>query len=62
MAGVQIDPPIMVDEKFGGPIALGTVEQVIEFVRKHDDFHDNWKDLRKAAFIAAAVPDPANIQ
>jgi hypothetical protein len=54
-----IDPPIVV-QMFSGSLTLSTVEQVIDYVRRHSDYH-RWVELREAAFVAAAVPSAQNI-
>jgi hypothetical protein len=57
---IQIDPPIVVSEKPGASFNLSTVEQVIDYVRRHRDGR-NWNELRDAAFVAAAVPSEENL-
>ena len=59
-AMTAIEPPIVVSEKPGAAFGLSTVEQVIEYVRLHGVDQD-WKDLREAAFIAAAVSSAENL-
>ena len=58
--GIQIDPPIVVSEKPGASFSLSTVDQVIDYVRRHGAGR-NWDELRDAAFVAAAVPSDENL-
>jgi len=57
---IQIDPPIVVSEKPGASFSLSTVDQVIDYVRRHGA-ERNWDDLRDAAFVFAAVPSDENL-
>jgi hypothetical protein len=57
---IPIDPPIVVSEKPGASFSLSTVDQVIDYVRRHGEGR-NWQELRDAAFIAAAVPSDENL-
>jgi hypothetical protein len=57
---IQIDPPIVVSEKPGASFSLSTVDQVIDYVRRHGA-ERNWNELREAAFVAAAVPSDENM-
>jgi len=58
--GIPIDPPIVVSERPGASFSLSTVEQVIDYVRRHG-VDRNWNDFRDAAFVAAAVPSDENL-
>jgi hypothetical protein len=60
MREIPIDPPIVVSEQHGVVFSLSTVEQVIDYVRRHGADRD-WKELRDAAFVAAAVPSDENM-
>jgi hypothetical protein len=57
----KIDPPIVVSVAEGDPVALSTIEQVIDYVRLQTHRID-LKELRDAAFVAAAIPSAENIE
>jgi hypothetical protein len=49
----------VVSEKPGAGFSLSTVEQVIDYVRRHGEGRP-WQELRDAAFVAATVPSEEN--
>jgi hypothetical protein len=55
-----IEPPIVAREPRGKSVELSTIEDVIEYVRRREE--KGWNELRDAAFVAAAIPSPENIQ
>jgi len=59
--GIQIEPPIVVGGGSGVVFTLSTIEQVIDFVRRHPHY-SRMEELRDACFVAAAVPSPENIE
>ncbi len=56
----KIDPPIVAREPNGEVTLLSTVEHVMDYVRRQPD-QIGLARLRDAAFVAAAVPSPENI-
>src|SRR5262249_53662961 len=60
-ATIQIDPPIFVRKRSGVTFALPTVEELIDYVRRNEA-GEEWRDLRDAAFVAAALPSAENIE
>lgn len=59
--GIQLDPPICVRERSGATFTLSSIDALIDYVRRTDTGENSWKALRHAAFIAAAVPSPENV-
>jgi hypothetical protein len=57
----NLSPPIFVGTKSGVTYSLSTVAQLIDYVQRHDPGGAEWPALRDAAFVAAAVPSPENI-
>src|SRR3954465_3357504 len=57
-----IDPPLTITERSGQTFTLTSVGQLIECIRRRDSGEFNWRDVRRAAFVAAAIPSLENVQ
>jgi hypothetical protein len=57
----KLSPPIFVARRSGVTFELSSVEEVIDYVQRHDPEGADWPALRDAAFVAAAVPSQENI-
>jgi hypothetical protein len=61
-APTRISPPTFVKRKSGMTFALSSVEDVTDYIKRHDTDGAEWDALRSVAFVAAAVPSDENIE